>query len=665
LKFDTFNLDTRLLSNIHAAGYTTATPIQQKSIPVALSGTDVLGLAQTGTGKTAAFLLPLLQRLIEGERGKIRAVIISPTRELAQQTHDAIGQLAKHLNIHSVTLYGGVAINPQIQRLRRGVDIAVACPGRLLDHIQQGTIDLSKVEVLVLDEADHMFDVGFLPVVRKILQKLPTKRQSLLFSATMPSEVRELAHQVLKKPTTIQIDHTAPVKTVTQALYPVSQNLKSELLIALLQTHNISSALVFTRTKHRAKRLAEQLKHAGYTSTSLQGNLTQRQRQTALDGFRNGKLQILVATDIAARGIDIALISHVINYDMPDTVEAYTHRIGRTGRAAKLGDAFTLITREDANKLRALERTLGAKIEQRTLPDFNYKASGPVHEEVPRKMTHKLKAPRKKPATKPYGERRIARDTQEKIGSRGQAAGRRGGDAGRRGDARHHGGETQYRDGGARRSRSEYGIDRDVQERFGSRGQTAGRRDGNAGYRGNDARRSRSEYGSDVQERFGSRRQTAGQRGNNAHRDDGPSARTRTSTYRGNDARRPRSEYGIDRDVQERFGSRGQAAGRRGGGTGGRDGGAGRRSGGDTRQRTDSYNSSKRDGRAQDPRGFKKPTTKRSFNSDRPAYAADSRSHGDGYAPPKRPAHKRGNSKLVAHKTTDKSKKFQPRNNYR
>jgi ATP-dependent RNA helicase RhlE len=622
LKFDAFDLDSRLLSNIHAAGYTTATPIQQKSIPVALTGTDVLGLAQTGTGKTAAFLLPLLQRLIEGERGKIRAVIISPTRELAQQTHDAIGQLAKHLNIHSVTLYGGVAINPQIQRLRRGVDIAVACPGRLLDHIQQGTIDLSKVEVLVLDEADHMFDVGFLPVVRKILQKLPTKRQSLLFSATMPSEVRELAHQVLKKPTTIQIDHTAPVKTVTQALYPVSQNLKSELLIALLQTHNISSALVFTRTKHRAKRLAEQLKHAGYTSTSLQGNLTQRQRQTALDGFRNGKLQILVATDIAARGIDIALISHVINYDMPDTVEAYTHRIGRTGRAAKLGDAFTLITREDANKLRALERTLGVKIEQRTLPDFNYKASGPVHEEVPRKMANKLKAPHKKPATKSYGERRIARDTQGKTGPRGQAAGRRGGDTGRRrDDARRHGGDTQYRDGGVRRSRSEYGIDRDVQERFGSR------------------------------------RQTAGQRGNDARRDDRSSTRTRTNTYHGNDARRSRSEYGIDRDVQERFGSRGQAAGRRGGN-------AEHRSG-DARQRTDSYNSSKRDGRTQDPRSFKKPATKRSFNSDRPNYATDSRPNGDGYAPPKRPAHKRGNSKLVAHKTTDKSKKFQPRNNYR
>lgn len=406
--FNTFDLHPDILTNIHALGYKTPTPIQQKSIPAILLGQDLMGLAQTGTGKTAAFVLPILQRLMSGSRGHVRALIISPTRELAQQTHDAINTLVKTtLKIRSVALYGGVGIPLQIKNLRQA-DVVVACPGRLLDHIRQRTIDLTKVEILVLDEADHMFDVGFLPDVRKILQQLPRKRQSLLFSATMPSEVRKLAHDILKNPVTIQINNTLPVNTITQALYPVSQNLKSDLLIKLLQTHNIYSALVFTRTKHRAKRLAEQLEHAGYSATSLQGNLSQSKRQSALNNFRSGKLQILVATDIASRGIDIASISHVFNYDMPDTVEAYTHRIGRTGRASKLGDAFTLLTREDASKLRTLERVLGFKIEQRILPDFDYKAAGKTGG-----STH-ADAPKPKRANKSFSGNRAKRFSDKK-----------------------------------------------------------------------------------------------------------------------------------------------------------------------------------------------------------------------------------------------------------
>jgi len=390
--FHAFDLHPQILANVLTLGYETPTPIQQKSIPSVMLGHDLMGLAQTGTGKTAAFLLPLLHRLEPGPRGHVRALILAPTRELAQQIHEAFNVLAKELKLRSVALYGGISIGPQKDKIRRGAEVVVACPGRLLDHVRQRSINLSKVEVLVLDEADHMFDVGFLPDIRQILQQLPAKRQSLLFSATMPKEVRQLASDILKNPVNVQISNTSPVKTITQALYPVPQNLKTDLLIKLLQTLHIDSALVFTRTKHRAKRVAEQLEKAGYTSTSLQGNLSQSKRQSALNSFRSGKLQILVATDIASRGIDIASISHVFNYDMPDTVEAYTHRIGRTGRAAKLGDAFTLLAREDSSKLRTLERTLGVKIEQRMVPDFDYKAacqSGSMHDDSPRHSTRR------------------------------------------------------------------------------------------------------------------------------------------------------------------------------------------------------------------------------------------------------------------------------------
>ncbi len=385
MTFAVFNFHPHILSRITALGYKTPTPIQKQSIPPILEGQDLVGLAQTGTGKTAAFVLPMLQRLMQGPRGRIRALIITPTRELAQQVQDTISDLSQNSGLRSAALYGGVNINPQKQKLRRGIEIAVACPGRLLDHVSQRTIDLSKVEVLVLDEADHMFDMGFLPHTRKILALLPAKRQSLLFSATMPSDVRKLADDILRQPVTVQISNTVPVKSVTQILYPVSQQQKTDLLMKILLGATVKSTLIFTRTKQRAERLSEQLHEAGYSAASLQGNLSQYKRQKTLNDFRKGTLQILVATDIASRGIDVAGISHVINFDMPDTVEAYTHRIGRTGRAAEIGDAFTLITREDMTRVRAIERVTGVKLEQCILPDFDYKASKPTSEPTKRR----------------------------------------------------------------------------------------------------------------------------------------------------------------------------------------------------------------------------------------------------------------------------------------
>ncbi len=377
VNFSSFKLHPNIAAGVEALGYRVPTPIQVKAIPPVMQGSDVMGLAQTGTGKTAAFVLPILERLLTGPRGIVRALIIAPTRELAEQINVSIADLGRKTRVRSITIYGGVSINPQVQKLRAGVEIVVACPGRLLDHINQKTIDLSHLEVLVLDEADRMFDMGFLPDVRRIIRHVPPKRQTLMFSATMADDIRKLAHEVLHKPVTVQVDHTAPLNTVSHALYPVEQHLKTALLMELLKHTDTESILIFTRTKHRAKRIGQQLEKAGYKAASLQGNLSQNRRQAALDGFRDGSYQILVATDIAARGIDVSSISHVINYDIPDTTDAYTHRIGRTGRAAKTGDAFTFVTREDDPLVRSIERVIGRSIERRTLKDFDYKKAAP------------------------------------------------------------------------------------------------------------------------------------------------------------------------------------------------------------------------------------------------------------------------------------------------
>ena len=380
MSFISFNLNQQITAGVKALGYNTPTPIQRESIPAVLQGHDVMALAQTGTGKTAAFVLPILERLMKGPRSGVRALIVAPTRELAEQIHEAIRSMGRQTGIRSATVYGGVKISLQIQKLRAGVDIAVACPGRLLDHISQGTINLSRMEVLVLDEADRMFDMGFLPDIRKIIKHVPAKRQTLLFSATMPDDIRQLANEVLHSPIMVQIGHTAPADTVCHALYPVNQHLKTALLLKLLSQADTGSVLIFTRTKHRAKRVGQQLEKAGHRAASLQGNLSQSRRQEALGGFRDGSYQILVATDIAARGIDVSSISHVINYDMPDTVDAYTHRIGRTCRAAKTGDAFTFVVHEDEDMVRSIERVLGEKVERRTVKGFDYTKPAPLRD---------------------------------------------------------------------------------------------------------------------------------------------------------------------------------------------------------------------------------------------------------------------------------------------
>ncbi len=373
MNFEQFSLHSQVLAGVKTVGYTNPTPIQEQAIPVAMDGQDVLGLAQTGTGKTAAFALPILHRLANSPRKRgVQALVIAPTRELAEQIHQTFVELGRHLRVKSITIYGGVGKGPQLAGLRSGAQVVVACPGRLLDHLTQGDIDLSGVEVLILDEADTMCDMGFLPDVQRILGRLPVKRQTLFFSATMPPEIRGLAVKILQDPVLVQIGAIAPAKTVSHALYPVPDRLKKSLLLALLQQTPTGRALVFTRTKHRARSLALDLAKNSYRVTALQGNMSQNARQRAMNGFRDGKFDILVATDIAAHGIDVPEISHVINFDFPNTSDTYTHRIGRTGRAEQTGEAFTLVGAEDGAMVREVEKELGARIERRRLPGFDY-----------------------------------------------------------------------------------------------------------------------------------------------------------------------------------------------------------------------------------------------------------------------------------------------------
>lgn len=377
MSFEAFNLNPSIMAGVQSLGYVTPTPIQLKSIPPIMQGRDVIGLAQTGTGKTAAFVLPILQRLVKGRRGLVRAAVVSPTRELAEQTCEAFRELGRQTGLRSAAIYGGVSIEQQIRQLSNGVEIVVACPGRLLDHLWKGTINLSNLEVLVIDEADRMFDMGFQPDIRGILECILHHPQTLLFSATMPEDIRRLVQDVLHNPVTVQIGRTAPAISVSHTLYPVRQHLKTGLLVELLRRTQTESVLVFVRTKHRAERVAQQLQRAGFRATSLQGNLSQYSRQAALDGFRDGSYKILVATDIAARGLDVLSISHVINYDMPDDTDAYIHRIGRTGRVDKSGDAFTFVTEEDMATVRDLERLLNTKLERCTLQSFDYSLPAP------------------------------------------------------------------------------------------------------------------------------------------------------------------------------------------------------------------------------------------------------------------------------------------------
>jgi len=377
VNFEQFNLDARLKVGIERAGYEIATPIQEAAIPAAMRGRDIIGTAQTGTGKTAAFVLPILNKLLNGPRGVPRALIVTPTRELAEQIHDVVRVLAAGTRLRSVTIYGGVGAAPQVRALKDGAEILVACPGRLLDLIAQGKAHMEHIEVLVLDEGDRMFDMGFLPDIRRIIKAVPVQRQTMLFSATFPTEVEQLASQSLKNPQRISMGISRPVHTVTHALYPVPQHLKSALLLELLSRTDTDSVLIFTRTKHRAQKVSRQIEHEGYKVTSLHSDRTQGQRQSALNGFKNGLYQIMVATDIAARGLDVESISHVINYDIPDTADAYIHRIGRTGRAERTGDAFTLVTPDDNDMIRELEKIMGSPLHRETLDGFNYTVPAP------------------------------------------------------------------------------------------------------------------------------------------------------------------------------------------------------------------------------------------------------------------------------------------------
>lgn len=370
MNFKSFSFHPQINSGISSAGYDSPTSIQTQTIPSILQGKDVLGLAQTGTGKTAAFVLPILQHLMNGPRGKLRALILSPTRELAEQTHQTIKQLGKQTGLRSITIYGGVSSSSQIKALRNGVDIVVACPGRLLDLKEQRAVHLNNVEILVMDEADHMFDMGFLPSIRKIISFLPERRQTLLFSATMPSEIRKLASEMLHKPVIVEIGITQPLESINHAIYSVDQSSKLDTLFYLLRESGDGQILVFTKTKHRAKKLASQLSQVGLSTTSLQGNLSQSKRDQAMDLFRRGRVKIMVATDIAARGIDVSQVSHVINYDIPDTVDAYTHRTGRTGRMERLGTALSLVTRDDFQMIRTIERVTGLNFERLSVKDL-------------------------------------------------------------------------------------------------------------------------------------------------------------------------------------------------------------------------------------------------------------------------------------------------------
>jgi len=373
MNFHKFHLNPILAQGLQQAGYEKPTPIQSAAIPVIMEGRDLIGTAQTGTGKTAAFVLPMLHRLRETQKpAPTRALFITPTRELAEQIHDVIKVLASHTGLKSATVYGGVGMHAQTQALRQGVEIIVACPGRILDHLQRGHAKLNDVEILVLDEADRMLDMGFWPSIRQILKKVPASRQTLLFSATFNSSLEYLVGEYLRHPQRLSVNPEVPAATVAHALYPVSQTMKPKLLLRVLQEMTPRSVLIFTRTKVRASQVAEHLRQAAYRASALHADMPQRDRQKTLDQFRTGRLPILVATDIAARGLDIESITHVINYDMPESATAYTHRIGRTGRAARSGDALTLSTWEDQDVIQKIEKLLGAPIERKVLKDFPY-----------------------------------------------------------------------------------------------------------------------------------------------------------------------------------------------------------------------------------------------------------------------------------------------------
>ncbi len=384
MSFNSLNLHPTLLRGIKELGFTRPTPIQADAIPPGMEGRDVLACAQTGSGKTAAFLLPIVNGLIGKPRGVTRALILAPTRELAAQIHQDLNDLAVHTPISGAAVFGGVGMGPQEHAFRTGVDILIATPGRLLDHLRAPYAKLSHLEYLVLDEADRMLDMGFLPDIKRVLRHIPARRQTLFFSATMPGEIAALSREMLRNPVVIQRERqAAPASGITQAVYPVSQGLKAPLLVAMLTRGDVKQALVFTRTKHRANRLADHLVKSGVHAERIHGNRSQAQRTAALEGFKAGRFPVLVATDIAARGIDVDALGHVVNFDVPQAPDDYIHRVGRTGRAEAIGEAYTFVSPEEEGDLRDIEKAIGRRLPRVTVPDFDYTARPQQKLEIP------------------------------------------------------------------------------------------------------------------------------------------------------------------------------------------------------------------------------------------------------------------------------------------
>jgi len=413
MSFGEFQLNQDLLKGVKELGFTRPTPIQSDAIPAAMTGRDVLACAMTGSGKTMAFLLPILHRLLDprrrGARGP-RALIMTPTRELAAQILEELNAVAVHTPITAAAIFGGVGMAPQEHAFRSGVDVLVATPGRLLDHLKHPYANLGGINVLVLDEADRMLDMGFLPDIKRVLKHLPAKRQTLFFSATMPTPILELTREMLHNPATINLERkAAPAVGITQAVYPVGQELKSALLLALLERNLIHEALVFTRTKHRANRLWTFLTKRGVAAARIHGNRSQAQRTDALAGFKSGAYRVLVATDIAARGIDVEALGHVVNFDVPTAPEDYIHRVGRTARAEATGEAYTFAAPDEADDLRAIERVVGKPLPRVTLPDFDYNAKPATKLEQP--IAERLAEHRARRATERArsGEKRVGR----------------------------------------------------------------------------------------------------------------------------------------------------------------------------------------------------------------------------------------------------------------
>ena len=401
MSFTVFKLHADLLKGIRELGFHRPTPIQEQAIPPAMDGKDVLACASTGSGKTAAFVLPILHRLIGKPRGTTRALVLTPTRELAAQIHQHLEQLAVHTPVTGAPVFGGVGMGPQEHAFRSGVDVIVATPGRLLDHLERPYARLNALEVLVLDEADRMLDMGFLPDIRRVLRKVPSKRQTLFFSATMPREIATLAGEMLHRPATINLERkSAPAVGITQAVYPVPRELKSALLLELVRRDVVSEAIVFTRTKHRTNRLAEYLEKNGIDVARIHGNRSQGQRTAALEGFKAGKHRLLVATDIVARGIDVEALSHVINFDVPADPDAYIHRVGRTARAELKGDAFTFVAPDEEGDLMGIERAIGKRLPRVTLPEFDYakKPEGKLEIPLRERLAAHRAAQRRRPA---------------------------------------------------------------------------------------------------------------------------------------------------------------------------------------------------------------------------------------------------------------------------